>query len=365
MKLTNTVLGILGSRFLGRPFYARFHVTLRCNYRCQMCGLHSLAGASKELSLGEIRTIAGNMAHVGVRHIVITGGEPFLRPDLPDIVAAFASQHFSVRIQTNGGAQVTRELLEKCVRSGLHDLSVSIDSLDRALQDRICQAHNVVENALRTLTLASELLPRSITLANVVASKWNFEELPALVRFFYDRGVFTYITPVMISDASHDSPEDYLFRSPDSGFSLSTLDPRVRDRVIDELIGLRRRGLGITNSTRFLKDWRGYMTSGKFVARCDAGRLSLDVLPDGSVSICKEKKPIENILDPEFARRYRKGRFHELRADTINSCGGCFYGEYREPYYAVHDISTFAEWVHDWLLFYRKGILGNRARNGE
>jgi MoaA/NifB/PqqE/SkfB family radical SAM enzyme len=363
MKLINTAWGILGSRFLGRPFYARFHITLRCNYHCQMCGMKNRSSQSKELGLEEIHTVAQHLADIGVRHLVITGGEPFLRPDLPNVVAAFAAHKFSVRIQTNGGAHVTRELLTKCVEAGLHDLSVSLDSLDQSLQDSICQAPNVVENALMTLTLASELLPKSITLANVVASKLNFAEIPALVRFFHERGVFTYITPVMISDASQDCVDDYLFRSSDSGFSLTDLDSEVRDRVIDELVVLRRRGLGLTNSTRFLEDWRQHMASGHCERICDAGKLSLDVLPDGSVCACKEKQPIDNILDPDFVLRYRKGQFHEQAAEMIRSCCGCSYGEYREPYYAVHDLSTFVEWVRDWFLFYRKGIVKHRGRD--
>ncbi len=181
--------------------------------------MKSRSSQSKELGLEEIRIVAQHLADIGVRHLVITGGEPFLRPDLPKVVAAFAAHKFSVRIQTNGGAHVTRDLLARCVEAGLHDLSVSLDSLDGALQDSICQSPNVVENALKTLTLASELLPKSITLANVVASKLNFEEIPALVRFFHERGVFTYITPVMISDESQDCVDDYLFRSSDSQFS--------------------------------------------------------------------------------------------------------------------------------------------------
>ncbi len=79
--------------------------------------------------------------------------------------------------------------------------------------------------------------------------------------------------------------------------------------MIDELVVLRRRGLGLTNSTRFLEDWRQQMASGHCDRTCDAGKLSLDVLPDGGVCACKEKRPIDNILDPDFVLRFRSGQF--------------------------------------------------------
>jgi molybdenum cofactor biosynthesis enzyme MoaA len=64
-----------------------------------------------ELPLAEIRQIAAKLVHMGARHIVLTGGEPFMRKDLSDIVAAFSEHNFSVRVQTNGGPQVSYKRL--------------------------------------------------------------------------------------------------------------------------------------------------------------------------------------------------------------------------------------------------------------
>lgn len=58
--------------------------------------------------------------------------------------------------------------------------------------------------------MARRLLPDSLSLANIVASSYNFDELPALVRYFYAMGVYTYITPVMIATEENG---DYRFRA--------------------------------------------------------------------------------------------------------------------------------------------------------
>ena len=362
MKILNTAVGILKAKFFGQPFYTRYHVTHRCNHRCRMCSLHELADEKKELRGAKVQKVAQKLHELGARHVVLTGGEAFLREDIADVVRTFSEMGFSVRIQTNGGPHVTRDLMAACARAGLRDVSVSIDTLNRKLQDDICQGRNVVDNALRTLRMARELLPDGLSQANVVASKYNFEELPNLVRFFHSLGVYTYITPVMIAaGAEKASDEEYLFRSGDTEFCIEGIAPAIRDRVIDELIMLRREGMGLTNSTRYLQDYRKYLETGKCDWKCEAGTLVVDVYPDGSVCVCKEKPPVGNILDEGFVKFYRSGAFREEACRTANECTGCFYGEYREPQYAVRDLSVFGEWVRGWFRTFRRGMkLGAR-----
>jgi MoaA/NifB/PqqE/SkfB family radical SAM enzyme len=363
MKLLNTAVGILRSRFLGRPFYVRYHVTHRCNYRCGMCGLHELADEANELELPEVRQVAKKLAALGARHAVITGGEPFLRSDLPEIVRAFSDCGFSVRIQTNGGRQVTRERLEACRHAGLRDLSVSIDTMDAELQDSICGVAGARDNALRTLELARRLLPEGMSLANIVASLYNFEQLPELVQRIHSMGAYSYITPVMVREGPNGSNLEYLFRSNDGAFRLDGIRAPVRDEVIDELVEIRRRGGGLTNSIRFLEDFRRYLASGTCDWCCEAGTLCLDVNPDGAACVCKEKAPVANVLDDGFIAFYRSSAFRELAADVASACNGCFYGEYREPQYALRDLGTLCEWVGCWVRTYRRGMRP-RAMNG-
>ncbi len=356
MQVRNTAIGILASRLRGRPFYVRFQITRRCNYRCRMCGQDRERG--EELPAKEIEVVARRLADLGARHLVLTGGEPFLRPDLPEIIAIFRRQGFSIRVQTNGGPQVSEEVFARCVQAGLRDVSVSIDTLDPTLQDEICQARDVRNHALRTLLMARRLLPDSLSLANIVASSYNFDELPTLVRHFHAMGVYTYITPVMI--ASEES-SDYRFRANGAEFMVRGGSDAHRMRVIDELIALRRSGHGLTNSTRHLRDYRRYLETGACAWRCEAGALGLDVFPDGGVSICKEKPRFGNILDPAFVETYARGAFRERNQVSAAACSGCFYGEYREPQYAIRDLSVLAEWVLDYFRTFRHGMRFNRA----
>jgi MoaA/NifB/PqqE/SkfB family radical SAM enzyme len=361
MKVTNTGLGILGSRLLRRPFYARVHVTYRCNYRCQMCNVPSGEAEFQEMDVSAFAAAAERLWDIGARHVVLTGGEPFLRRDLPDIVRAFSGRGFSVRVQTNGGPQLSRERLAAVAAAGLQDLSVSVDTLDAGLQDRICGGRDVLHHALRTLGLSRDLLPRGMSLANIVASPLNFAELPDLVRHFGDRGIYTYITPVVVSDPGSGQAGEYLFRSEHEGFGFGRIPPAERDAVIDQLVRLRRDGCGLTNSTRYLEEFRIFVASGSARWACSAGELALDVRPDGRVSICKEKPPLASVLSPSFPKDFRSGEVARLAAEQRQRCAGCFYGEYREPHYAVRDARVLLEWVRDWSRTFRKGMGWQRA----
>ena len=122
------------------------------------------------------------------------------------------------------------------------------------------------------------------------------------------------------------------------------------------MIALRRGGAGLANSTRYLEDFRTFLATGRSTFACSAGVTALDVRPDGSVSACKEKPPLGNILDPSFAAFYRSADFRRQAAAQASSCTGCFYGEYREPHYAIRDLGVLWEWTVDWLRTFHKGM---------
>ena len=253
------------------------------------------------------------------------------------------------------------ERLAAVADAGAQDLSVSVDTLDSSLQDRISGGHGTLEHALRTLGMALELMPRGISLANIVASPHNFAELPRLVRRFGAAGIYTYITPAVVLEEGAGSRADYLFRSADQGFTFGGFSHGARDAIIRELVTLRRQGWGLTNSTRHLRDFGRFVATGQSAWTCASGTFALDVRPDGSVSACKEKPPLGHILDPGFLSFYRSGEFQRKADAQAAGCRGCFYGEYREPSYAIRDRAVLLEWVVDWVRTFRKGMGWRRS----
>lgn len=117
----------------GRRFhYLRLSITDVCNFRCTYCLPDGYQCDSDRnfLSLAEIKTIAQAFAALGTSKIRLTGGEPSLRKDLPEIIAACAQTPGieNVVITTNGYR--FPNVIDEWHAAGIGGINVSIDSLD-------------------------------------------------------------------------------------------------------------------------------------------------------------------------------------------------------------------------------------------
>ena len=69
-----------------QPIYVQFYITARCNLTCQQCNIIYANSDMRECTISEIEKIADNLAEMGVAIVLLTGGEPFIRRDLPEII---------------------------------------------------------------------------------------------------------------------------------------------------------------------------------------------------------------------------------------------------------------------------------------
>ena len=100
------------------PLRGSIDLTYRCNNNCRHCWLHVPATApEQELSLDEIRRIADEARAMGCREWSISGGEPMLRPDFPEIFDYLTHRARSYTLNTNG-TLVTSEIARLLTRKG-------------------------------------------------------------------------------------------------------------------------------------------------------------------------------------------------------------------------------------------------------
>ncbi|MEX1172238.1 MAG: GTP 3',8-cyclase MoaA [Chloroflexota bacterium] len=130
---------------LGRPLRdLRISVTDRCNFRCTYCMPREVFGRDyaflprdQLLTFEEIHRAARAFVDLGVEKLRITGGEPLVRRDLPDLIAMLATlrtadgRALDLTLTTNGAA--LRALARPLADAGLDRVTVSLDSLDDAV----------------------------------------------------------------------------------------------------------------------------------------------------------------------------------------------------------------------------------------
>lgn len=115
--------------------YLRISITERCNLRCTYCmpaaGIE-LSPASHILKTSEVLRLASLFVRAGVTKIRLTGGEPSVRKDLPDIVRGLNNMKkdgLEAIAMTSNGVALGRKL-EDLVKNGLTHLNLSLDTLD-------------------------------------------------------------------------------------------------------------------------------------------------------------------------------------------------------------------------------------------
>ena len=117
----------------------RISVTDRCNFRCRYCmprehfdGQFRFSPRSELLTFEELTQLTRLFVGLGVKKIRLTGGEPLLRADLPELVAQLAQiPDIDLALTTNGTR--LRQLAGKLAEAGLRRVTVSLDSLDEAV----------------------------------------------------------------------------------------------------------------------------------------------------------------------------------------------------------------------------------------
>jgi GTP 3',8-cyclase len=127
---------------LGRALRdVRVSVMDRCNYRCGYCMPqtrfprdHAFLSAAQRMDTPEISTLITALLNLGMQKLRITGGEPLLRKDLPEIIgmarAASAACARPLEIALTTNASLLAAQAQRLFAAGLDRLTISLDSLD-------------------------------------------------------------------------------------------------------------------------------------------------------------------------------------------------------------------------------------------
>jgi len=175
---------------LGRPLRSlRLSVTDRCNLRCHYCmpeDTYLWLPREDVLTFEELARLADLLSESGVDRLRITGGEPLLRRNLPDLVASLAGRAWvrDLALTTNG--VLLADLAADLRRAGLHRLTVSLDTLRPDRFQRLAR-RDALPDVLAGIDAARRAgLP--LKLDAVITRGDNDDELGDLLDFARDAG---------------------------------------------------------------------------------------------------------------------------------------------------------------------------------
>ena len=107
-----------------------WNVTRACNLKCVHCYAHATEKAlEKELSTEQAKVVLDDLAQFGTPVVLFSGGEPLVRPDLPELADYAVSKGMRAVISTNG-TLITKEKAAELKKIGLSYVGVSLDGME-------------------------------------------------------------------------------------------------------------------------------------------------------------------------------------------------------------------------------------------
>ena len=288
-----------------RPFSVLLQVTNRCNMACDFCSFWSNGAHPKEeLTLADFERLEADLSKVGRFAVSIEGGEPFVRPDLLDIVEIFSRRHLTI-LFTNGW-HVTEENARLLFDRGLNQVGVSIDFPDAARHDakrRKKEAWTRAWRAVDHFRDAAKNGQRQVQVMTVYMDE-NRGDLAALLAQSAERGVGHTVTLLATGGT---------YRA-DGGEWPS-------DKVSDHLVALWKAFPHFSVPRRYLELIDPFLAQ-EGMPTCRAGIQSFNVDHLGNVSPCIEKigQPVGNVREAPLATLL--DRMRDL--DDVKTCQDCW-----------------------------------------
>lgn len=142
METTNTPPRVLTRMPRRIPVNGTFELTVRCNLHCKMCMFRhddreNPELMAKELTAAQWIDMARQAAEAGTMNLLITGGEPLLRPDFCEIWEGIYRQGFVTTLYTNA-TLVTPRVMETLRKYPPHKIGVTIYGASPETYGRVC-----------------------------------------------------------------------------------------------------------------------------------------------------------------------------------------------------------------------------------
>lgn len=288
-------------------------ITYRCNLNCAICGVrHQPAG--RELELEDYREILDSARVLGTSLMLISGGEALARGEMVyEIIRMGKERGIASHLCTNG-VLVNAGTAGRLQESGLRSASVSLESADKDVHDRI-RGKGSFDLAAAALRMFREQAPRVHVGINCTVTALNFRGMRNLVDLAESLGVHQIKFAPVHTNLLHGEKPQAEFAP--LLFSNSEID-ELEKEMAQVRARLKKSGI-LTNHPRYLKRFAASLhSSQKF--HCYAGYASCTIDPFGSVSPCPDIQGTLSVREQSLEALWRGAEFQELR-ERVCACG--------------------------------------------
>jgi len=305
------------------PFVVHFDLTYRCPLRCIHC---YLTGGKKqaECTLEEITNILEQLSEAGALYLTLSGGEIFLRKDLPKIVQEARRLHFAVRLFTSG-TLIDDKMVDEIAKWHPELIAFSVYDLDPSIHDGITKKQG---SLAKTLSVIYALRERNVPIKiSSVLMQSNIGGYRRLYSFAKEIGAQFQV--------------DYRI-TPKINGSRIPLQYHITEQQVRQVLSdpIFSREYETTDSDPV----QGY--SGVFnEIPCGAGHMSCYISPYGMITPCVQV-PIEcgSLRERRFSEIWSNSpelkAFRAIRLSDMPKCTKCELFAYCRPCPGLNLVET-------------------------
>jgi radical SAM protein len=212
--------------FDDHPLVAIWELTQACDLACVHCrACATTVRDPGELSTAEGKRLLDDIASMGTRLLVLTGGDPAKRPDLVELIAHGTRAGLAMAVTPSGTPLMTRSLLAQMRDAGMARLAVSVDGAEAAVHDAFRRVEGSFAHTMRIFADAKDLgVERQV---NTTLGEHNHRSLPAMAKLVEDVGAALWSVFVVVPTGR--------------ACASLLLGPKAMERILGELAEIAER----------------------------------------------------------------------------------------------------------------------------
>ena len=265
---------------LSIPLSVNFNVSTVCGFNCIYC-YHPLDPVFPYLSIERVRQLAKELKEGGCESVMLTGGDPFMRPDLIDVMKAFydVGLFYSLSTKSILSRDVIKRMVTEC---GLDRIQLSFDSCKPEILSKMI---GVKESYFYDFVKMVDILHEfnvDVRLKAVLTA-FNCDELKTFLEFCHKRLGVNNIQVVQYGRSGTRHTEE-LFPSEKQLEEATNELNKFRSEYPNCIV--QGGGFSIAyHECIELKENEPFFAHRSI---CNAGRFSLTILPNGEVTVCEQ-----------------------------------------------------------------------------
>ena len=299
-------------------YHLFLEVTSRCNARCEHCG--SSCGYEKPKNEISKEKLMETLKEISERYdaseilLNVTGGEPFLRKDLFEIMDYAVSLGYRWGITSNG-ILIDEELVKKIVKSKMSTISISIDGL-KETHEAFRKVPGAWDKIIRGIKLMLNEPSIECVQVTTVANKKNINELEELYKVVLDLGV-KYWRVVNCDPIGRAKDNDEILLDPKGYRKLFKFiyEKRKENKIVVDYGCSHYLGL---NMEKEIRDQHFFCMTGLYVG---------SILSNGDIFVCpnveRRKELIQGNINTDSFVEVWENKFKEFRHERRTSCDDC------------------------------------------